>query len=146
MNQLQQVKALEVYSVGDIETRPWGFYEVLNFGSENNEEFCEKKIGVKPFQALSLQRHYGRREFWEVLSGELTVIHDGFVFDLKEGQSIDINIRAPHCMINKTGKPVVVYEKQMGICREEDFERLCDFGGRETCSIDEHDLVALKSI
>jgi len=142
---VEVIKSKTEYHQGDVDQRPWGFYEVLNAGIDNDEEFCEKKIGVKPYQALSLQRHHGRREYWEVLSGELTVIHNGKVSTLKESDSINIDLYAPHCMINMTAQPVVVYEKQMGVCREEDNDRLCDFGGRETLEIKEDDLIALAS-
>jgi len=144
-NTKQSLDTLKEYNKGEVDQRPWGFYEVINAGIEQNEEFCEKKIGVKPYQALSLQRHHGRREYWEVLSGELTVIHNGEMITLRENESIEIHLEAPHCMINVTDKPVVVYEKQMGLCRESDNDRLCDFGGRDVMDIDKNDAMALKS-
>ena len=144
LNKLQ-AENFNTYNTGETDQRPWGFYEVTNAGTRNGEEFCEKKIGVKPYQALSLQRHHGRRENWKVLSGELTVIHNGEIMTLSEGQSIDIDLMAPHCMINMTAMPVVVYEIQMGVCRESDNDRLCDFSGRETLKIEKDDLMALKS-
>jgi len=145
MHNKKQPETLKGYTKGQFENRPWGFYEVLKTGTENNQEFCEKKIGVKPFQALSLQRHHYRREYWEVLSGELTVIHKGEVMTLKESETINIELFAPHCMINMTDKPVVVYEKQTGLCREEDNDRLYDFSGRQTLEIAVDDHAAHKS-
>ena len=57
----QNVQNLHSYNVGETDHRSWGFYEVVDVGMLKGEEFCEKKIGVKPQQALSLQRHHGRR-------------------------------------------------------------------------------------
>ena len=132
------------YDTGDFDHRPWGFYEVLNVGIERNEEFCEKRIGVKPYKALSLQRHHGRREIWQVEEGVLTVICDGHLHTVNAGETIMIPLEAPHCMINRTSTPVIVIEKQIGICREEDNDRLCDLSGREVMDIAADDLKALK--
>lgn len=116
----QEVAALEnhvAYDAGDSDNRQWGFYEVLNVGIERGEEFCEKRIGVRPYRALSLQRHHGRREVWKVEEGVLTVICDGKLHTLTKGEVMMIPLEAPHCMINLTGEPVIVHEKQIGICR-----------------------------
>ena len=134
------------YYRGDYDQRPWGFYKVLNVGHENDEEFCEKQIGVKPKHALSLQRHHGRREIWHVKQGELTVIVNRNIHILNSGDMILIPLKAAHCMINMTDQPVIVHEKQIGICREDDNDRLSDMSGRETVEIDNNDHDALLSI
>lgn len=36
--------------------------------------------------------------------------------------------------------------KQIGVCREADNDRLCDFGGRDTVPVAEEDKVALDSV
>ncbi|MCB9982186.1 MAG: phosphomannose isomerase type II C-terminal cupin domain [Rhodospirillales bacterium] len=138
--------ALVGYAPGDQGFRPWGWYEVLNVGMEGREEFCEKKIGIRPHQALSLQRHHGRREVWRVEEGELTVIVDGRLHTLHRDDTILIPLASAHCMMNLIDRPLIVYEKQMGLCREDDNDRLYDFNGRETVPVAEDDHKALESI
>ncbi|MEZ5814665.1 MAG: phosphomannose isomerase type II C-terminal cupin domain [Alphaproteobacteria bacterium] len=138
--------ALTGYAAGDKGLRPWGWYEVLGVGMEDQEEFCEKKIGIRPHQSLSLQRHHGRREIWRVEEGELTVILDGNLHTLRRDETIMIPLKAPHCMMNLTDEPLIVYEKQIGICREEDNDRLYDMNGRETLEIAADDHKALESV
>ena len=134
------------YNVGETDERPWGFYEVLGLGvTQNGEEYCEKKIVVKPKQALSLQRHQLRHEVWSVKKGTLTAIVDSKLHKINEGDNILIPLRSVHCMINLTNEEVVIFERQMGVCREEDNERLCDASGRETSHIHPEDVNALKS-
>lgn len=134
------------YDKGCKDTRLWGTYEVTNVGVQNGEEFCEKEITINPFQALSLQRHMGRREIWTVLNGNLSVIINGKFQTLSAGEKAIIPNKAPHCMMNLTGKAVTVFEKQIGLCREDDNIRLFDYNGRETVAIDADDKDAIKSI
>ena len=134
------------YSTGEKENRPWGFFEVLDVGiNKLGEEFCEKTIGVKPMKALSLQRHRLRRETWRVEQGELTVVLNGDLHKLTEGQTIEIPLKAAHCMINTTKEMVVVNEIQTGICREADNDRLCDFNGRDVVELMSTDIEAIAS-
>ncbi len=124
---------LKEYSVGDRDTRPWGEYEVTGVGlNEAGEEYCEKIITVNPGQILSLQSHEQRRERWTVREGTLTVVVDGKRLELPAGQSIDMPLKAIHCMANTQKVPCKVYEKQEGVCREEDIIRYVDAYGRGT--------------
>ena len=119
------------YVRGDKEIRPWGEYEVLDTGTtEDGQEFCTKRITVKPKKALSLQRHAHRNECWEVEQGTLTVILEDTVHELKTGDSIKIPQKALHCMINNSDVLVLIKETQTGHCREDDIQRLCDSNGR----------------
>lgn len=128
-----QAALMAAYKVGDRDERPWGCYEVTGVGlNEKGEEFCEKKITVNPGQILSLQSHNLRRELWIVKSGDLTVQVDDSVYILHPEKSAHIPRGAIHCMANLGSEPCVVYEKQEGICREEDIIRYLDAYGRET--------------
>lgn len=142
----QHLIDLPSYLKGSRDNREWGWYEVINVGLDGNEEFCEKEIGILPKQALSLQRHHGRREIWSVIKGQLSVIVNGKYQILNVGEEIIIPHKAAHCMINMTNDPVVVYEKQVGFCREDDNDRLYDFNGRETLPVDALDHDAISSI
>lgn len=89
-------------------------------------EFCIKNLLINPGHQLSLQKHQGREEFWIVQKGQLTVIVDGKMIEISEGDCIFIPIGATHCINNCTDKPIMVQELQLGICREEDNVRLLD--------------------
>jgi len=119
-----------VYADGDTIQSPWGSNRVLTLTQEGGEDICIKEITVKPGFMLSLQRHRGRAEVWEVTDGTLGVICNGDYSEIPAGQSITLPKGAVHCMINPTDKPVTVKETQRGICREKDNVRLADFNDR----------------
>jgi mannose-6-phosphate isomerase-like protein (cupin superfamily) len=118
------------YRTGESDIRPWGTWEVLDTGLENNEEYCVKKITVKPGGVLSLQSHQHRREEWTVVSGTLEVTRNNDIIVLQAGESIDIPQGAKHRMANRKDEPVIVKEIQRGLCREDDIIRYEDIYGR----------------
>jgi mannose-6-phosphate isomerase len=124
---------MQAYKPGDSDQRPWGGYVVTGVGANaKGEEYCDKDITVNPGQILSLQSHALRREHWKVLNGTLTVILDDKVVTLQKGQDIVIPQGAIHAMANLSQSPVVVQERQEGICREEDIVRYLDAYGRSS--------------
>ncbi len=125
-------KDMAVYANGDKIESPWGSNRVLTLSKEGRDDVCIKEITVKPGFMLSLQRHRGRAELWEVTDGTLGVICNGEYTEIPAGQSVTLPEGAVHCMINPTDKPVTVKETQRGICREKDNVRLVDFSGRAT--------------
>jgi mannose-6-phosphate isomerase len=122
------------YKVGDSDQRPWGHYVVTAVGvNEKGEEYCDKEITVLPGQVLSLQSHELRRETWKVLRGTLTVLLDGESIEMIEGEEIHIPEKSIHCMANLSDdRDCVVFERQEGLCREEDIKRYIDAYGRGT--------------
>jgi mannose-6-phosphate isomerase-like protein (cupin superfamily) len=129
---------MEEYNIGDTDTRPWGSYTVTDVGTnDQGEDFCEKEITVNPGKILSLQSHELRRELWTVRSGTLTVILDGKRLELAEGQSVSVPLQAIHCMANLSDTPCIVFERQEGICREEDIARYVDAYGRAAQTAEE---------
>jgi mannose-6-phosphate isomerase-like protein (cupin superfamily) len=120
------------YTAGQIVESPWGSNQVIEARHEAGEDVCIKKITVKPGFMLSLQRHRGREELWEVTDGVLTVIKDGERHDIHAGNSIFLKKGSVHCMINSSDAPVTIIETQRGICREKDNIRLLDFNNRPT--------------
>ncbi len=120
------------YTTGQLVDSPWGSNQVIEAKQESGIDICIKKITVKPGYMLSLQRHRGREELWEVIEGTLTVILNGKRYDVPKGQSISMHRGAVHCMINSTQEPVTVMETQSGVCREGDNVRLIDFNNRPT--------------
>ncbi len=140
LNLLQEaeIKALNgnnEYKIGVKVKSPWGTNKVIEahiseFGK--NEDIVKKEITIKPGFMLSLQRHRGREELWEVTSGTLTVISDGEIHTVNAGENIKLPKGNVHCMINLNNNPVTVIETQTGTCREADNVRLLDFNGRPT--------------
>ncbi|MAZ76056.1 MAG: hypothetical protein CMH31_02000 [Micavibrio sp.] len=129
------LKGADGYDIDVMVESPWGDNKVLeahigDFGK--NEDVVKKEITVKPGFMLSLQRHRGREELWEVTSGVLTVISDGEVHTVNAGESIQLPKGNVHCMISRDDDPVTVIETQTGTCREADNVRLMDFNNRPT--------------
>lgn len=120
--------------------KDWGLNSVLDAqmgdtagvleGAE--EDVVIKSITVYPYKMLSLQRHRGRAETWEVESGTLTVILDGQLLTVQAGEKIELPKGSVHCMINAHHEKVVVKETQRGFCREADNVRLIDMDNRAT--------------
>jgi mannose-6-phosphate isomerase-like protein (cupin superfamily) len=124
---------MDEYKTGDRDERPWGSYIVTGSGkTPDNEEYCEKEITVAPGKILSLQSHNHRRETWQVLKGKLTVILNDRYFELSRGETIHIPQGALHCMANTGSAPCIVFERQEGLCREDDIIRYVDAYGRNT--------------
>lgn len=59
--------------VGEMDTRPWGSWQVLDEG----DGFKVKRITVKPGARLSYQTHEHRAEHWVVAKGRATCVIDG---------------------------------------------------------------------
>ncbi len=103
------------------EERPWGNFVEFT----KNTPSTVKIITVKPGEALSLQRHSGRDEFWHVLSGDgyltigtdRTAAHPGDEYFAPRGTL--------HRM--EGGKaPLSLLEISFGTFDENDIERLED--------------------
>ncbi len=122
------------YTIGEEANTPWGYWRVLDAGTNAaGEEFCSKHIRVEPNNALSLQSHDHRREHWVVKAGTLTVLLDGQRMELSAGQDVRIPVGSVHTMANLGGVPCVVEELQEGLCREKDIHRFgTDLYGRPT--------------
>ena len=120
------------YTSGQVVDSPWGSNQVIEARHAGGQDVCVKEITVKPGYMLSLQRHRGRAELWEVKDGILTVIMNGERHDVYAGNSIFLPKGSVHCMINSSDAPVTVVETQTGICREKDNIRLVDFNNRPT--------------
>jgi mannose-6-phosphate isomerase len=118
---------LKSKETSSIDRRPWGFYEVL---SEKNDHKV-KRITVNPGKRLSLQSHEKRSEHWVVVTGRGVVTLNNNIFELGEGQSVDIVKGAAHRILNPGETPLVFIEIQMGdYFGEDDIIRLEDDFGR----------------
>ena len=107
--------------------RPWGHYEGLIQG----ERFQVKKIGVRPGQKLSLQKHFHRAEHWVVVNGTAIVHRDGEEILLRENESVYLPLGCVHRLVNPGMIPLTLIEVQSGAyLGEDDIVRLEDTYGR----------------
>lgn len=107
--------------------RPWGWYESIS----EAPGFKVKRIGVRPGQRLSLQKHAQRAEHWVVVKGQGRVTIGQREFDLSVGEHCDIPLGAVHRLANLGSEPLEIVEVQMGgYLGEDDIVRLQDDHGR----------------
>jgi len=111
----------------EVDTRPWGRFEVLS----DAETHKVKRLTVEPGQRLSYQRHAHRAEHWFVVEGDAVVTLDGVEHVVATGEAIDIPMGAAHRIGNKGPGTLVFIEVQRGTYfGEDDIERLSDDYGR----------------
>jgi len=105
--------------------RHWGAYEII-------EEFTGikiKKLTINSGATLSLQRHQKRDEYWFINNGQLLVeiLTPNFVpknYGVVNNGMLKIEKGHWHRFTNIGEKHIHIIEVQMGICEEEDIERL----------------------
>jgi len=108
------------------EDRPWGYYEnVLE-----DEKYKVKRIVINPDQAISLQLHNNRSEYWVIVEGEGIMTLGDSSFEVFPGVSLNIEKREIHRVKAKPFNQLVIIETQFGECSEKDIVRLKDNYGR----------------
>ena len=95
---------------GNIEYRPWGYYENLVVTSG----YKIKKIIVNRGGKLSLQSHDFRSEQWVVMKGIATVKVNDNIFNLTKHQSTFIPVKAKHRLENCHNEILEIIEIQIG--------------------------------
>lgn len=110
----------------DADNRPWGRWEEYL----NEPGYRVKRIIVNPGQRLSLQRHEHRKEHWVVVRGHGQFTLDGDVRAVEAGDALFIPQGGIHRLENDEEDYLVLIETQMGLCLEDDIERLEDDYGR----------------
>jgi len=105
------------------EKRPWGKFENLL-----DDKNCKvKRIEINPYNRLSLQYHNFRSEHWLIVKGEAHIHLDNKEFIMRPGESIDIPLKSHHYVENKSNKPLIIIETQLGsYFGEDDIVRLDD--------------------
>tara|TARA_Y100000768_G_C23957573_1_gene673616 strand:+ start:722 stop:1066 length:345 start_codon:yes stop_codon:yes gene_type:complete len=96
--------------MNSITKKPWGSFEILNFG----KKYLLKKIIVKPGGVLSLQNHIYRSEHWIVAEGEAEITIDDRVINLKENENIFIPKETIHRIANKSKEELIIIELWYG--------------------------------
>jgi mannose-6-phosphate isomerase-like protein (cupin superfamily) len=107
------------------ETRPWGNFERFTL----NEKTTVKIITVNSGEAISLQTHDHREEFWRVLTGSGTIHIDGKDNEAHPGDMFYTPKNTDHRI---TGGPegLTCLEIAFGEFDEKDITRLEDRYGR----------------
>jgi mannose-6-phosphate isomerase-like protein (cupin superfamily) len=109
------------------EIRPWGKFRSYPHTQANSI----KIITVNPGEALSLQYHSKRSEFWIILDDGLEVTAGNRVWKPKENEEIFILRQVPHRVRCLGPKPARIMEIWIGRSDESDIIRLEDVYGRK---------------
>lgn len=112
----------------EIFARPWGFYKTTVL----NEMFQSKVIYVMPGQALSLQSHQRREEYWQIVKGSGTIQLGDSVHPVSPGSTFFIPKGCKHRMTNTSADETLIFtEVQLGdYFGEDDIERYEDIYNR----------------
>ncbi len=110
----------------DFDDRPWGRWEEYL----NEPGYRVKRIIVHPGQRLSLQRHAQRAEHWAIAAGRGQFTLDDTVRQVATGDTVYIPLGGVHRIENDGDQDLVIIETQIGVCIEDDIERLEDDYGR----------------
>lgn len=107
------------------EKRPWGNFRTFT----SNTESTVKLISVEPNQALSLQSHFKREEFWWVIAGTGTIEIDGVASTAKTGDEFMVPKESKH-RITAGPDGIQILEIAFGTFDENDIVRYEDRYGR----------------
>ena len=121
----------------ETEHRPWGNYIVFANNMVDNPKWQMKKLYINPGQAISLQSHDHRDEYWTIMKGigtvELGNFHSGFEYKpVMPGTQLIIPRRTLHRITNTDSlESLIICEVQIGDKIEEsDITRYEDRYGR----------------
>ena len=107
------------------EERPWGNFERFTL----NEQTTVKIVTVKSGEAISLQTHDHRDEFWRVLAGEGTITIGETDHAAKPGDTFFTPRGSKHRVAGGT-HGLAILEIAFGDFAESDITRLEDLYGR----------------
>lgn len=107
--------------------RPWGKFRSFPYDQAGSI----KIITIKPGEALSLQYHMRRSEFWVILDEGLEVTAGDRVWRPRTNEEIYIPGKMPHRVRCLGQKPARIMEIWIGNSEESDIIRLDDEYGRQ---------------
>jgi len=107
------------------EQRPWGTFREFT----KNEKSTVKLITVEPGQALSLQTHANRDEFWHIIAGSGTVTIGTETHKASPGKEFLVPRTTAH-QIESGAEGLTVLEIATGDFDENDIIRISDRYGR----------------
>lgn len=118
---------MKPYTPGEAEERPWGSWRIVQVGSH----YATKILRIKPFNRLSLQRHFHRDERWVVCQGEVLISIGEKLYSARSGETVYVPSATWHRLSNVSKDEAVIMEVQFGTTlSEEDIERANDDYGR----------------
>ena len=101
--------------------RPWGYHQLLICAPG----YEVREVLVKPFHAISMQKHQHRSEHWVILEGSASITKDHETMILQQNHSFFVPPDTLHCIENKNNTPLIFIEVQVGRCiKEDDIERV----------------------
>lgn len=115
------MKNLNIYQ----EERPWGNFRQFTHDTPSTV----KILTVKPNEALSLQSHNKRTEFWRVIKGNGVVYIGDKEYNVIEGDEYDILVNTKHSL-SAGALGIEVLEIATGEFDENDIVRYKDKYGR----------------
>ena len=77
-----------------------------------------------------MQRHALRSEHWAIAKGTGMFTLDSDVFEVSVGDRVFIPVGGVHRIENTGDENLIIIETQLGVCDENDIERLEDDYGR----------------
>lgn len=107
------------------EIRPWGNFERFTL----NEQTTVKIVTVNAGEAISLQTHDHRDEFWRVLTGSGVIRIDDVEYDAKSGETY-FSTRGSKHRVEGGPEGLSLLEIAFGEFDEHDITRLEDRYGR----------------
>ncbi len=107
------------------EVRPWGNFERFTL----NETTTVKIVTVNPGEAISLQTHAHRDEFWRIIEGSGVITIDSTERSARAGD-IFFSRRGQQHRVAATDTPLKFLEIAFGDFDEDDIVRLEDRYGR----------------
>lgn len=108
------------------EERPWG----EELWITRNAPSMVKILTVSPREALSLQYHHNRDEYWRVLGGDGKAEIGENIVELKTGMDCFVPRETKH-RLTGGNEPLVLLELAFGDFDEDDIVRLEDRYGRK---------------
>jgi mannose-6-phosphate isomerase len=118
----------ELFRQGIVEDiRPWGKFRSFPFEKVRSI----KIITLNPGEALSLQYHLKRHEFWVILDEGLEVTSGNQIWRPERNEEIFIPRKIPHRVRCISREPGRIMEVWIGDSEEADIVRLEDEYGRE---------------
>lgn len=105
--------------------RPWGFFDEFI----QDEPCTVKLITVRAHEALSLQYHHKRQEFWVIISGNGHVTIGDNREEVKKGDQYEIK-KGQHHRVEAGSEDLMFLEIATGEFNEDDIVRLEDKYGR----------------
>lgn len=111
-------KKIDKLPHSSIQKKPWG--DFLQF--TKNEKTTVKILEIYPGEAISLQWHKKREEFWYILRGQPTIIVGDKEKTCSPGDHFYIKKEEKHRILNDSMKVVLVLEISLGHFDEKDEE------------------------